>query len=316
MNYGTFPYGEQFYTVGPIVGDCETIYEFVASDVNETNCSSSFVFNEPICCVDECSISNLEIVSYNCIDQLNISSFTLNFEVQNGESSMFQAFLDGLSLGIFAYADLPVLIEFETGNDFILEVRDSENNNCRFIEEFELDCNGFGCSITEVEATFIECNEDKDAYFVSLNFAHENTSASFNLITDGELYGSFAFNELPLTIGPLAIDSTYIFSIIDGEFGDCANEFEFFLEQCETSLEDLSFENVEIFQGYSNVQIINNESENLNLRLYSTNGSLISTLNVNAQSSKTIDTSSMSKGLYLLNISTKTAQKTIKLIVN
>jgi hypothetical protein len=314
MNYGTFAYGNQFYTLGPLTGDCETIYEFFVSDQILEGCNAFFEFEEPICCSNECSISDIEIIEFECKDQLNILSLTLNFTYEDTNSAMFNASIDGLLLGTFNYSDLPVTIEVETGSNFSLQINDFENNDCGSFEEFELDCSLTGCSITEVETEFIECSDDKTTYFVSLNFLHENTSSTFNLLIDGVLVGPFSYEDLPVTLGAFDIDTEYNILIIDGEAESCANEFQLFLEQCETSLDEVAFDNVEVLQLNNSIQINNKESESLKVQLFTPTGALVYKMNVDHNSSYIIEKSSLPEGLYLLNMSNKQGQKTIKLI--
>ena len=71
MNYGTFEYGESFYTIGPLLGDCETLYEFVIVDNTLEDCSAATWFEEPICCEEEqgCTINEIEVFDVVCINE-------------------------------------------------------------------------------------------------------------------------------------------------------------------------------------------------------------------------------------------------------
>lgn len=316
MNYGSFAYGAQFYTVGPLNGDCTTLYEFVITDLEDENCNSSYAFDEPICCEEECAISGLEITDFDCNLDETISLITINFVHENTPSDSFNVQIGGIFSFVFAYNDLPVTIETTLPLFFVLEVMDTENMECSQIDEFEFECMDEDCMIDAITTDFIECSDDKDFFFVSLNFDSESTSDSFLLITADTLYGTYNYAELPLDLGPLPINTSIDFIINDQESGDeCTNDFNVFLEQCETSLNELTFENLSITQHAGQVIIENNEADQLLIQFMSYSGVVIQTFELEANSSKSINTANLASGLYLLNISNKRGQKTEKVVV-
>lgn len=314
MNYGTFAYGDPFYTVGPLVGDCETLYEFVVSDQILEGCNSFYAFDEAICCTLPCSISELEIIDYECSDLLNISSFTLNFLYNNTPSEMFEISIDGLPVGTFNYADLPITVEINNGEIFTLIVEDSENSDCTTSADFDLDCSST-CVINQVSTEFIECTEEKDAYFVSLNFNFENTSSTFDLFNDEDLLGSFEYADLPVNVGPLLIDTEHNLEIIDSGSENCSNEIQVYLEQCETSLNDTEFVNLELNQYSNHINLTNNETVDLHLRVFSISGELMVNNVLIKGNSLKINTEDWTTGLYVLNLIGRNNQKTLKLFV-
>lgn len=315
-NYGTFSYGATFYTVGPLVGDCETLYEFVISDQVHEGCNSFFAFDEPICCLNPCEISEVEILEFECVDALNVSNFVLNFSYENVPSEMFEVRIDGLSLGSFFYADLPVNIEISTGLIFELLIQDSEDFTCIVIQEFELECPVEDCSISEVSTDFIECTEDKNAFFIRLNFEFQNTSSSFSLVSDGSTLGTFDYASLPVTVGPLDIDTEYNIDIIDTEFEGCGNEFQYYLEQCETSTQDIDLDKVEIIQLNDQLILTNNANKDVQLRLFTLTGQMIQKANILKNGIIEVNTANWSSGLYFLTLVGKNNQQTIKLLIH
>lgn len=105
QSYGIFGYGESFYTVGPLLGDCETIYEFVVIDQGNNDCKSAYVFNEPVCC-STCEFGPLQIELIDCLnDEYTI---TIDFDyLDNGESFMLIYLGDTFT---YDYTQLPIEI--------------------------------------------------------------------------------------------------------------------------------------------------------------------------------------------------------------
>ena len=76
-NYGSFDYGQMYYTVGPILADGETIYEFVIID-NDDNSCSDFTTLGPIECDDITSLNSLNKLSKNLLFIKNILGETVD----------------------------------------------------------------------------------------------------------------------------------------------------------------------------------------------------------------------------------------------
>ena len=71
-------------------------------------------------------------------------------------------------------------------------------------------------------ATPGDCN-DQGQFYVTINFAHINTSDSFRIQGNGHMYGHFSYNQLPVVLGPFngSSTNTYEFGITDLDFLDC-----------------------------------------------------------------------------------------------
>jgi len=103
QSYGIFSYGEPFYTVGPLEGDCEMIYEFVIIDQGNNDCNDAYVFDEPICC-SICEYGEMEIGLIDCFE--DGYTITIDFEFEDNGDSFTLAYLgDTLS---FDYDQLPI----------------------------------------------------------------------------------------------------------------------------------------------------------------------------------------------------------------
>jgi len=105
--YDTLPYGLDFYTIGPIEGDCNTIYEFIVHDLEDIDCQDVYVFDEVICCDSTaCVIDEVEW-EIECID--NEYFILVNFNYSGIGQSFSTVDLDGIA-GTYLYADLPVTL--------------------------------------------------------------------------------------------------------------------------------------------------------------------------------------------------------------
>ncbi|MFT6336012.1 MAG: hypothetical protein ACJATI_002767 [Halioglobus sp.] len=105
QSYGFFSYGQTFYTIGPLQGDCETIYEFVIVDQEDNNCQGSYAFNEPICC-QVCEYGEMDIAIIDCVDDQY--TITIDFEYEDSNESFDLSFLG--EIFTYDYTQLPLEI--------------------------------------------------------------------------------------------------------------------------------------------------------------------------------------------------------------
>ena len=168
----------------------------------------------------DCHIYDLVAEKSDC-DSLGFYSITLNFQHENTSDSFN---IDGY--GVFAYADLPVTLHgFEgNGQGQFFHIFDHENHSCGLERDIEgKHCRG-ACEIGNIVLTKLDCDNDNKFYLI-IDFNHVNTSDSFKIQGNGHQYGTFAYADLPVQIGPLDgnFNDTYEFVIKDLENGDCTN---------------------------------------------------------------------------------------------
>ncbi len=232
-DYGTFNYNELPITVGPLEGDGVTIYEFVVTDIGYPNCSD-FVVLDPVSCNDDCQITELVVDPLECNDN-GTYSIAINFQYQNPGNDFFEVFdANNESIGYFPLNELPVVIQnFEpSGNDFDhLTVCINDMPNCCAVAEFEaLDCDE-ECNIWDLVVEAHEC--DGDFFLLDLTFNHQNTSDSFTVSGNGNNYGTFAFNDLFITLGPFEGDGqTLEFVVFDYLDESCNDAVAFEAPNC------------------------------------------------------------------------------------
>ena len=74
------------------------------------------------------------------------------------------------------------------------------------------------CSMTAINATAQAC--DGDYFFVSINIQGENTSPGFTLAGNGVIYGTFLYDDLPITVGPFLGDDLTVYNFIAWDVED------------------------------------------------------------------------------------------------
>ncbi len=233
-NYGSFEYGQTYYTVGPFEGDCQSVYEFIVVDNENQECSSNYLFLGPICCdQEECSINDLQVTPIECIED-NFYSVSIDFHHSGATNDFFDVIVENEIIGFYALQDLPVVLNYPaSGNEFdFLSICINDNSDCCGMAEFEaLDCNGNSgeCAIFEVFAEAYECSEDGN-FLVDIAFNVQNGSQEgFEIRGNGIGYGEFHYGEDFYTIGPLDGDceTIYEFIVIDLIDSSCFGEYVF-----------------------------------------------------------------------------------------
>ncbi|MEZ4886530.1 MAG: T9SS type A sorting domain-containing protein [Chitinophagales bacterium] len=240
-NYGTFQYGQNFYTVGPLVGDGTTIYEFVVRDIQMEGCSGVFVFDEPVDCGGgDCSISEIVVNVGDCNED-GTYSLTLDFQHENTINNFFDLHFGEINLGFFAYADLPITIEsFPTngGPNDSITISDNDNPECTATLEFAVpNCEVVECAIEGLIVENLGCNENGN-FAVSIDFDFANVgNEGFKLRGNGVNYGNFSYANLPIVIDGLVGngETNYEFVVIDNAFEGCSTAINFGVVICETA---------------------------------------------------------------------------------
>lgn len=223
-HYGTFAYSDLWITIGPIVGDGSTAFEFIIIDQNNPNCTEETGL-DPINCGGNCEIGELEISDIDCNNN-GTYNFNLNFGFANINNDFFDVFVNGDFFGYYAFAALPLTIENfpMSGNpNDVLTVCQNDLPSCCATAEFESpNCNTTDCQITDLIVEAHPC--DGGQFLVDINFDYQNMpSDSFHLVGNGMNYGTFAYADLWLTFGPIVGDGNteFEFIVIDSENNDC-----------------------------------------------------------------------------------------------
>ncbi len=239
VNYGSFTYGENFYSVGPINQNCDAPPLVVIEDSEITFCKDFFNFDEPICCGIACEFNEFEATSEcNDADEIIITFQYENFAT-NENSQLFVVFQNqehGPYVGPSGAESItiPMLADGTYGLDIFV----GGNEACSATTTFEVSCPPVvECSITNVFAEAQECLDG--TFFVDIEFDAVEVSETFEITGNGQSYGSFSYGEDFYTIGPLDGDceTIYEFVIRDISFMDCSGIYEFEEPVCCSSCE-------------------------------------------------------------------------------
>lgn len=214
-NYGSFSYDSIPVMIGPLEGDGLTTYEFVVIDNQLEECSD-FTGIDPVDCDPpvNCEIGEIETIILPC-NENNEFFVLLDFDFAN-TSDGFTVQGNGINYGSFLYANVPVEIGPLSGDGTTIYeflVRDEVHEDCAsdtYIDPVHCDSvMQFMNFSTEV----IAC--DNQMYELKLDFELVNGSGQgFTLHGNGEVYGSFEYSQLPLSIGPLATDGSTAYHFI------------------------------------------------------------------------------------------------------
>lgn len=307
--YGTFAYGANFYSVGPLDPDCETIYEFVISDLLDPDCQGTIALSSPICCTT-CNIRDLTISEVEC-DGDEIRVIVVDFIFDETASDSFAILIDLTLVDTFAYSDLPLALSGIFDPSFIIDIEDVSDPACSGTFDVEVDCPS-GCVIDEGQLTVSSC--DDDFYALSLDFVFENVSDSFQVqfLNTTQV---FAYADLPVVIVgiPLGIDVDFIIS--DLEDSGCSIVRSFLLEICETSTSDPSLDLVHVYH-HGNILTVENPTEaDYAIQIISLDGKMLLTQTSDKSSTSSISTDSWIAGIYVVYIKGENGLRAKKIAV-
>ncbi len=241
-SYGTFLYSNLPITIGPLVGNGETVYEFVVHDVEFEVCSG-FAVLEPVLCQESCGFIEVNVDPLECQGE-GFYALELDFIPVEPAGAGFSVFAQGELLGSFLYSDLPVFVDsFPASCDFFDVLTISDNDDLACVEEIEfaalLCCDD--CLIYDLIAEHTECDSN-DQFYVVLNFQYLNVSDNgFSVGGNGDDYGDFNYDDLPITLGPFDGDGTtfYEFVVTDLSDGFCFDATELGIINCVCGFDSL-----------------------------------------------------------------------------
>lgn len=220
--YGNFAYSNLPVLIQGLAADCETEYEFNLIDMEKNDCQSSLNYGK-VCCCEDCKITNFQLSTSDCVNN-NHHELTLDFDIMNPGNDYYEVWLNGTLLGKFLISELPKTLEVQNSTleyDHVLICINDAPNFCiegQIINPCFLVSN---CNIDDVVAEVINCNNG--LFNILINCQHEFTSDSLRLEGNGNNYGFFSFNQLPVLLEGLNADcqTNYEFVITDIEIETC-----------------------------------------------------------------------------------------------
>lgn len=333
-NYGTFNYSTnetadngmyiQTVDLGFLPGDCETVWEFVVSDIEDESCNA-FTVLQPVCCPnDQCEVGALSVTGIECTSVETIQ-FELDFEYQNPGNELFDLYLNDFLVGTYPLSSLPLFIgelQFYPNDENILTVCINDQPDCCSSFTFEnLDCFEEFCELGEVEHTIVFVNQE--IFYVQIDFDHNNTgNQGFNIRGNGKNYGIFFYENLPVLVGPFNCKENIPleFSIRDVQFENCRTVLELGTVPCETSTDNQDIEEVSVYYSNGkNTLVVMDKSEELlhpTFSIFNVLGQKITVFSTeNAGNSYQLFTGTIEPGIYFLNMQENGRTHTLKFIV-
>jgi hypothetical protein len=224
VNYGNFNYNQLPITLGPLTAN-STNYEFVVKDLVTTTCTD-FVVVGQVNCGGACDIFDMSAVPGDCNPD-GTYPLTINFFYVTPTDDHFDVIYQGQNIGFFALADLPVTIPHfqDNGNtNQAIKVCINDNAACCAEKAFTApNCSAGDCHIFDMTAVAGPC--ENGMFYVTIDFQHENTGDDgFKVQGNGNIYGQFSYDDLPVVLGPFAGNGTanYEFVVKDISHPACS----------------------------------------------------------------------------------------------
>lgn len=221
--YDTLPYGELFYTLGPLAGDCETNYEISVQDLDDPACLANFALDNIICCpadMDTCQITNIIFETTECD---TFGNFNVDFEliVQDSTSGQFVIVSNGLTIDTLDYS-LPTYSvgpfqgDCETIYEFV--IRDLVDTTCQlsFVLDEPVCCDSDmdGCEIFELVFEPTECTETGE-FNLEFELMVENpASDQFVFESNNMVIDTFEYELPSYSVGPFDGDCETIYEFV------------------------------------------------------------------------------------------------------
>ncbi|MEM9920803.1 MAG: T9SS type A sorting domain-containing protein [Bacteroidota bacterium] len=244
----------------PATGDTIDILNVCISD--RRDCCIQGFLSAPDCINDDCQIRDLEAYPVDCNGDGSFS-LIIDLEVWNPASDSFTINSIAGFVGTYAYDDLPLFLpDYVSGNDSIevLIAADLSDTICEAQIVFEpLVC--FDCSIENMTTAIIDCEDQQ--FYVELDFDYRNVGTiGFQVFGNGQRYGSYNYDELPIQLGPFDSNSsnrTLEFTAFDLVNFDCRAEVTIDVPECPDG------EDTEVWPGDANFDNIANHFDLLHI---------------------------------------------------
>lgn len=216
------------FVFGPLVADCETLYSINIQDKELGECAFLFQLSEPVCCPSDSCIFYNPAITENC-ENNDLIGFEVYFDFSGSLSDSFSISINGQSLGIFGYDEIPVTVNaFGFGlPDAEITISDTEDSNCAFNFFYQFECfSPVICSINNIEIQPEACEGDQ--IYLRLSFDHEASgNDGFSVFANDELIDDFPYGRDNYFIGPLDGDCVTIYNlrIQDKAIPECFADF-------------------------------------------------------------------------------------------
>ncbi|MDA8692782.1 T9SS type A sorting domain-containing protein [Saprospiraceae bacterium] len=316
--FRTFDYGESLYRIGPF-DSCDDINELVLIDNDDNVCNISIGINPPDCCpeIEECTIEDLVILNYN-ITSDSFLQISFDFTPIGTTALGFDLFINGTFNSFNNYMDVPYEITFDQINptgSITVEVCDNDNADCCssvVFDKEDLDL----CTFQNLSIIQTECVDEN--YFYNINFLYpsDQDTTQFVLSGNGNNYGTFRLEDLPVTIGSFNIDdiiNELSINIIDQV--DCNTSVQLD-PMCDIidSNDDILSNNIEVKLIRDMISVVSEIDSESVCYIYNIQGQLSYQSSFNDK--LLVPTSNYVAGIYIIHIRNELGYLTTKLFLN
>lgn len=228
ISYGNFAYSSGAVEV-VVLGDCSTIYEFVATDLDDSNCSAATQLANPICCdTTACTVEITNVEVGDCMgDSLTIA---IIINTTNTISNFFSLRGNGIDYGTYAYTDAPILLTIapDCELDYEFVMIDTEDATC--LGDYEVE-ESLCCTVDPPCAVTIDSTDislcDEGMVDVTLFYSSTNASSDgFTLVGNGTNYGTFDYDAGEVSVSLDGdCETLYEFIMTDLDNNDCQAVF-------------------------------------------------------------------------------------------
>jgi len=305
-DFGTFAYGEDYYTLGPLLGESEVVYDLIIADLDDPLCSEILGFGSRDCSSGECELGQIELIDMECETD---STYSLVFDINGTDTDTLDVWVNGFYEEVYSANYLPISIYSILANDSNYDILQVCLNNdefcCSELEYMVPSCinNGF-CSRENLEVYDIECDSDS-TYSMTFNADVINGPTDFiEVSVFTEYQGEFNVNDLPITLTGVVLvdDAEDILLVCAGGLDACCNALNYEEPDC---IPDNVNEIQNQFLVYpnpvsENLIIQSGElSGNLNMVIYDLSGRAVFS---QTGISNEISVSELTSGVYQLSI--------------
>ncbi|MCB0574196.1 MAG: hypothetical protein KDC61_06495, partial [Saprospiraceae bacterium] len=107
------------------------------------------------------------------------------------------------------------------------------------------------CNIYDLTATVTNFSASNCEYFITIKFKYDNTTNQFSIIGNGNNYGTYTYDQLPVVLGPFTAGnsaSVKEFVVKDVEFNDCQDDTTVDIPACSSNA-SCDINNVKVVPG-------------------------------------------------------------------
>jgi hypothetical protein len=244
--------------------------------VGAPDCCTEFIIEVPSC--GNCFIDITEVNVGGCTSDSTFAA-AIHISFENIDAGGFDVWTGDLYQGFYTFEQFPLeLHDFpsnETGT-YTVTVCESDNSECCSTATFTGPvCPEEPCQIFDLTWTMTECDSNGNFYFI-LDFEFNNVgNEGFTIQGNGNNYGEFGYDNLPLAIGPFEDGNTeWEFLVRDVQFQDCFDVVVPGVVTCEVAIGDVLPD--DYFQVFNNGTIPGIlAKKDLTISLYNGNGQAV-----------------------------------------